>query len=462
MNLEMKKTKKHFCFLTIYLALFVTFHTSCNKYLDIQANKNQVVPEDLTDLQQILDGSQNINFNFCSIGEVSADNYFLKQKVFDGLNEVGRKFYTWENPVYNFNNDWAKAYITVYNCNLVLDKIKEIKRVEANKNDWDNVKGSALYYRASQYLSLVWTYSKAYQDDTSAKDLGIVLRSTSDFNVKSERATVLKTYRVIVDDLLAAADILPDKAIHVMRPSKITAYAGLARAYHSMAKYDSAYYYADKVLSVNKELMDYNNAAEVKILASYPFTRFNKETLGYFELVTINAQIGVNNANIDSTLYQSYHVNDLRKQAFFKMNADGYVSFKGSYAGSANLFGGPAVDEMFLIRAECAVRKGSIREGMDDMDYLLSRRYKIGSYIPAYFEAQDEALDFVLEERRKELLFRGLRWMDLKRLNEEGREIQLKRNVNGKEYMLKPRDNKYALPLPEDVIMATGMLQNPI
>lgn len=60
----MKKTKKHFCFLTIYLALFVTFHTSCNKYLDIQSNKNQVVPEDLTDLQQILDGSQNINFNF--------------------------------------------------------------------------------------------------------------------------------------------------------------------------------------------------------------------------------------------------------------------------------------------------------------------------------------------------------------------------------------------------------------
>jgi hypothetical protein len=292
--------------------------------------------------------------------------------------------------------------------------------------------------------------------------LGIVLRSTSDFNVKSERATVLKTYRVIVDDLLAAADILPDKAIHVMRPSKIAAYAGLARAYHSMAKYDSAYYYADKVLSVNKELMDYNNAAEVKILASYPFTRFNKETLGYFELVTINAQIGVNNANIDSTLYQSYHVNDLRKQAFFKMNADGYVSFKGSYAGSANLFGGPAVDEMFLIRAECAVRKGSIREGMDDMDYLLSRRYKIGSYIPAHFEVQEEALDFVLEERRKELLFRGLRWMDLKRLNEDGRVIQLKRNVNGKKYMLKPRDNKYALPLPEDVIMATGMLQNPI
>lgn len=458
----MKKTKKHFCFLTIYLALFVTFHTSCNKYLDIQSNKNQVVPEDLTDLQQILDGSQNINFNFCSIVEVSADNYFLKQKVFDGLNEVGRKFYTWENPVYNFNNDWAKAYITVYNCNLVLDKIKEIKRAEANKNDWDNVKGSALYYRASQYLSLVWTYSKAYQDDTSPKDLGIVLRSTSDFNVKSERATVLKSYRVIVDDLLAAADILPDKAIHVMRPSKIAAYAGLARAYHSMAKYDSAYYYSDKVLSVNKELMDYNNAAEVKILASYPFTRFNKETLGYFELVTINAQIGVNNANIDSTLYQSYHVNDLRKQAFFKMNADGYVSFKGSYAGSANLFGGPAVDEMFLIRAECAVRKGSIREGMDDMDYLLSRRYKIGSYIPAHFEVQDEALDFVLQERRKELLFRGLRWMDLKRLNEEGRGIQLKRNVNGKEYMLKPRDNKYALPLPEDVIMATGMLQNPI
>jgi len=457
----MNRRHKQYHFYIIYILLLCLIFSGCDKYLDVQSNKNQVVPKDLTDLQQILDGSQNINVNFCSIGEVSADNYFLKQKVYASLNETSRKFYTWENPVYNYNNDWAKAYITVYNCNLVFDKLKEIVRNGSNTDEWNNVKGSALFYRASQYLNLIWTYSKAYNENSSTKDLGIVLRETSDFNVRSERSTASKCYRVILDDLLEASKILPTKAIHVMRPSKVAAYATLARAYLSMAKYDSAYYYADKVLSTNKELLDFSDASDVKISAGFPFSRFNKETLAYFELVTINAQVGANYANIDTNLYSSYLSNDLRKQAYFKLNADGYVSFKGGYSGSANLFGGIATNEIYLIRAECLVRLGDIKKGLDDLNYLLFHRYKAGSYIPVNFNNQEKALDFILEERKKELLFRGLRWIDLKRLNEEGRKIQIRRMINDKEYILNPKDNRYAIPLPDDIIKTTGISQNP-
>ncbi len=457
----MKNIIKQQQFYSILIILFPFFLGACNKYLDVQSNKNQVVPKDLIDLQQILDGAQNINLNFCSIGEVSADDYFLKQRVFDGLSEEGRKFYTWENPVYNFNNDWAKAYIPVYSCNLVLDKLKEIEMTALNMDEWNNVKGSALFYRASQYLSLIWTYGKAFNEKTSSADLGIVLRESSDFNVKSERSTVSKSYRIILNDLLEASKLLPEQAIHSMRPSKIAAYGTLARTYLSMAKYDSAYYYADKALAVKHELVDFNDAKLIDTKSSYPLTRFNKETMAYFELVTINAQIGVNYANIDTNLYQSYDANDLRKQTFFKMSTDGYVSFKGSYSGSANLFGGPAVDEMLLIRAECSARKGMIRDGLDDMDYLLLHRYRTGTYLPSNFESKDSALDFVLAERRKELLFRGLRWSDVKRLNQEGRQIHIKRMVNGKEYILRSGDNRYALPLPDDVIKTTGIPQNP-
>lgn len=458
----MKNVIKQCQFYGILIFVFPLFFGACNKYLDVQSNKNQVVPKDLIDLQQILDGAQNINLNFCSIGEVSADDYFLKQRVFDGLSEEGRMFYTWENPVYNFNNDWAKAYIPVYNCNLVLDKLKGIERTALNTDDWNNVKGSALFYRASQYLSLVWTYSKAFNEKTSSADLGIVLRESPDFNMKSERSTVSQSYRVILNDLLQAAELLSEQAIHSMRPSKLTAYGALARTYLSMAKYDSAYYYADKVLSVKHELLDFNDATLIDVKSSYPLARFNKEILGYFELVTINAQIGVNYANIDTNLYQSYRHDDLRKLAFFKVNADGYVSFKGSYSGSANLFGGLAVDEMFLIRSECLVRLGNVKSGLNDMDYLLTHRYKTGAYLASNFNNKDMALDFVLEERRKELLFRGLRWIDLKRLNQEGKQIYIKRVVNGKEYGLRPGDNRYAIPLPEDVIKTTGIPQNPV
>ena len=67
----------------------------------------------------------------------------------------------------------------------------------------------------------------------------------------------------------------------------------------------------------------------------------------------------------------------------------------------------------------------------------------------------------ILLERRKELLMRGLRWMDLKRLNMEGAAITLTRTVNGQVYTLPPNDLRYALPIPEDVIAISGMQQNP-
>jgi hypothetical protein len=50
-------------------------------------------------------------------------------------------------------------------------------------------------------------------------------------------------------------------------------------------------------------------------------------------------------------------------------------------------------------------------------------------YIPITAGSSDEASQLILQERRKELLFRGLRWIDIKRLNKEGAGIVLKRKV---------------------------------
>ena len=74
---------------------------------------------------------------------------------------------------------------------------------------------------------------------------------------------------------------------------------------------------------------------------------------------------------------------------------------------------------------------------------------------------EQEALTKILTERRKELPFRGLRWMDIKRLNKEGANIILVRNMNGQTYTLQPNHIRYALPIPESVIALSGMQQNP-
>lgn len=70
-------------------------------------------------------------------------------------------------------------------------------------------------------------------------------------------------------------------------------------------------------------------------------------------------------------------------------------------------------------------------------------------------------MNIIVQERRKELVFRNLRWMDIKRLNKEGANITLKRIIDGQTFTLPPNNNRFALPLPADIVKMTGMPQNP-
>jgi hypothetical protein len=91
----------------------------------------------------------------------------------------------------------------------------------------------------------------------------------------------------------------------------------------------------------------------------------------------------------------------------------------------------------------------------------LSKRWKNGFFQAVTASSAADALTKILTERRKELVFRGLRWADIKRLNLEGANISLTRKLNGQTYTLSPNHPRFALPIPDDVIQISGMPQNP-
>jgi uncharacterized protein with PhoU and TrkA domain len=115
---------------------------------------------------------------------------------------------------------------------------------------------------------------------------------------------------------------------------------------------------------------------------------------------------------------------------------------------------------MILIRAECDARKGNIPDAMADLNSLLEKRYKTGTFVPLAINDSKEALKKILLERRKELVMRGLRWIDIKRLNKEDHQITLIRKIEDQTYTILPNSDYYALPLPDDIIRITGMQQN--
>ncbi|WP_400261917.1 RagB/SusD family nutrient uptake outer membrane protein [Sphingobacterium sp. SG20118] len=433
---------------------------SCNEFLDVQSDSRLVVPNSLEDLQKILDNNAEMNYQKGSKVEEISNDYNLTDVNYNNLKDQEKLAYTWQ-PYETLNSDdWSKAYSVVYNANLVLDRLAKVERTTANADAWDKVKGTALFYRVNQYLGLLWTYSKAFDLATAEQDLGIVLRNTSDFNVKSTRSTVAVCYRKVIDDLKQASVLMPAHSVHVLQPDVKSVYAVLARTYLSMAKYDSAHYYADLVLGANPRLLDFNQLEDVKPTANYPFSAFNKETV-FYEEMKLTGFLSPTNAEISVELLELFEDNDLRKVAFFKNGTGGRMNFKGNYTGSDIWFCGIANNEMLLIRAECVARMSNLVAAQNDLNKLLEKRYVTGTFVPYVFANKEEALNTILLERRKELLFRGLRFMDIKRLNVEGRGIVLNRTVNGVAYQLRPNDKQYAHRLPDDIIRLSGMPQNP-
>ncbi|MFI5162357.1 MAG: RagB/SusD family nutrient uptake outer membrane protein [Sphingobacteriales bacterium] len=433
--------------------------SSCKKFLAAKPDAKLDVPSTLADFQALLDYYPAISNNDPSSGEISADDYYLFTADYLALAQDNfRNMYTWQkdNLFVPGGNEWFNAYRPAFTSNTILEGLSAIVRTAANQSEYDNVKGEALYVRAKAFLKVAWQWAPAYDAAAGAKP-GIPVRLTSDFNQRSVRAGLQETFNQIISDFATAARLLPVTPLQVLRPSRPAAYAMLARTYLYMGDYIHAGLYADSCLRLYSTLLDYNtlNAA-----AAYPIRKFNAEVIQESLMIT-SPPISNTKARVDTLLYRSYAANDLRKTVFFKAGTNASHVFRGSYEGAPTLFGGVATDEVYLIRAECFARSGQTALAMADLNTLLSKRYKTGTFTPFIAAAGADALALILTERRKELLFRGLRWPDLKRQNAAGANINLTRIVNGKTYTLPANDPHYALPIPDDIIQLTGMQQNP-
>lgn len=448
------KNYNHLVWLFPLLFLF-----SCNKILDEKSDQSLAIPQSIADYQALLDNTTTMNNKSATWDEVSSDNNFLPAATFNSEPQIVRNAYLWQDFVYNGPfNDWASLYNVVYYCNLALEGVGKISHTSSNSDSWNNLKGSALFFRAQSFLHTVFIFCKAYDPSTAETDYGIALRLSSDFNQQSVRANLEASYKQIISDLTTAIPLLPVTPVTPYRPSKPAAYALLARTYLSMRDYTDAGKYADSCLQLKNDLMDYNT---LNLTSLTPFSVNNSEVI-FQRCATSYSFYGIpTTTRVDTTLYASYASADLRKQAFFYKTVTGY-EFKGTYRGVLKyMFTGIATDEVYLMRAECYAREGETQLAMNDLNTLLKTRWQTGTFVPLTADNPADALQLILTERRKELLFRCLRWMDIKRLNKEGANIILQRMENGQVYTLQPNSNKYALPLPTDVINLSGMPQNP-
>ncbi|MBB6611798.1 RagB/SusD family nutrient uptake outer membrane protein [Pontibacter sp. Tf4] len=438
---------------------FLSLVAGCESFLDEKPDKQQVIPSTLRDFQALLDDFSQLNDNDPAAGEVSTDDYYLEDATWASLSETERLQYTWsrENFFTSPYNDWATSYTPVYTANTVLEGLTKVAMTPANQDDWRNVKGQAHFIRGKSFLQVAILWAPAYTKGNATGAWGIPLRLSTDFEEKSRRSNLQESFDQVLSDLQQAAKLLPPTQVHPVRPSKAAAYALLARTHLYMGNYPAVAAYADSALQLHSSLLDFNSLSAE---ADFPFSQPNEEII-YRSIIPVPNALYISNARIDPELYASYQPGDLRHKLFFKSNGDGTYGFKGSYEGNANLFSGISTAELYLMKAEALAGQGDAAGAMDALNTLLVTRWETGTFLPLEAANAAEALEIIRQDRRRELLMRGIRWLDIKRLNASGAAITMSRSLEGRTYTLPPNDPRYALPIPEDVIRLSGMPQNP-
>lgn len=463
----MEKTKFYIC----CVLLLSLFPVACHKeFLERKPDKALLVPQTLDDLQALLDNTFIMN-TAPGIQAIGDDDFYTTDEALNSFpSPYLKNSYLWEADIYSGEQviaDWSAPYEQIFYANIALEKLAELEKDGTGSNRLENLKGAALFYRALGHFLLTQVFAPAYDELKSTELLGVPLRLDSDVNAATKRSNLRETFDFILEDTYKAIELLPDKVSLKSRPSKHVVYAFLSRVYLYMRDYVQAEDMVDKALAIDPALLDYKSLnASANLPMPTVFQVGNPEVIYYYSLKS-NRYLSSALTGVSRELYESYEAADLRRLVFFRDRGNGILTFKGSYNGAntinGQLFGGFANDELLLIKAECLARRGEVDEAIGLINRLRHYRFAEGSEQDTISSPTDKdaAVDYVLMERRRELVGRGLRWFDLKRLNlEADRTKTLQRTYGGNIYKLDPNSPRYVYPIPPEEIIGSGIQQN--
>lgn len=448
-----------------WVGISVLTYSSCSKYLETKPDDSLATPTTLSDLQLLLDDYNAMNEKYVSYAEVLSDNYYITPDSWNSLSQgYERDYYVWKQNA-DAVEFWSAAYRVIFQCNVVLDGVQGLKDV-SDLETKNRIIGSALFFRGYYLLGLTELYTLPYKKENAEEQIGLPIKLSPIVTEVSFRSSLADTYKRILEDLKESAAKLPKNSLPKSRPTKSSAYGALAKCYLIMNDYDSSKKYSDLCISLsNGRLLDYNTDINLQSNKPLPFWMDNPETI-----IPIMNYSGAEillgfNAKIDTSLYQSYSEFDLRKQAYFRLNSDGSYRFKGNIFGnsgsSLNENRSISLPEMYFIRAESLARMGNIERSLEDLNTILKNRFHRDHFVPATASTSKEALDIILAERRKELVFTGTRWTDLRRFRSDSYySVTPVRKLNDALFKLLPNSTRYALKIPQSVIELSGMNQN--
>lgn len=334
---------------------------------------------------------------------------------------------------------WKWFFLAIRNANLV------IQRAPAGDPAIDVYVAEAHFLRAFSYFHVVRNWG------------GVPLRTDKNLGeTHVPKSTVEDVYQLIVDDLLLAESVLPEKQELIGRPTKWAAKTLLADVYLQLEKYGDARVKAEEVMKSGQySLVPVKTIADLQANVFGPTLLTSTEEIFYLKYsnivagqsnyllwITNHASTGgfpfggayVLYMTSDNPVFASWDERDLRRQlwshANFGLGDNTYVSTKFIDKTAISQNGGGNDDPIYgysdvlLLYAEAiTMEKGSVTaEALEAVNQIRRRAYGYNPVTPSEmdYKLSDYASvnafrDLVIKERGYEFQLEGKRWLELKR-----------------------------------------------
>ncbi|PBJ15970.1 RagB/SusD family nutrient uptake outer membrane protein [Flavobacterium sp. ACN6] len=437
---------------TLNIFLPVLLFNSCRDYVEVEPVGNNRILKYTSDYRGLANNYESMTVAGGIYLLANADVEFPTTYQ-NGVSTIWGNSYTWQDKIYDpsqGDSDWNGLYKAIYYSNVIINGVMSSEKgTDAEKKE---IYAEAFVHRAFAYLQLVNTYGPQFDPKSANSEKAVPILLTAELFSSLERSTVGQVYDQIISDLKSAlANDIQDTPEFNVLPSKRAVYALLARTYLYMGSYQLSLDNAQKALEMQNGLIDLKTFASG---FSYPVLIQNPEVIFSKTLL-----LTYNGAPLSTELLSSFSADDLRYNYYTAPGTNFYPAHTGrgfgiytySYTNGINV--GVSVPEMYLIAAECSARLGQAQNAVDYLNILRAKRYKDGTAYQLSAATNSEALNLALTERQKELIGRGFRWFDQKRLNlDPAYQKTYTRVFKGQTYTLAPNSDGYVFPINQNYI----------
>lgn len=322
---------------------------------------------------------------------------------------------------------WYLIYKTIDNCNTAI-------AIDGDSEEFFQAKGQALALRAFCYLHLAQHYQFTYLKDPTAPCVPIYTEPTTSETVPKAKSTVAQVYQRVFDDLNLAQSYLKNYTRkgdgQKFKPNANVVNGLLARAYlltgqwEEAAKAAAAARQGYSLMTTTAEYEGFNNVSNKEWIWGHPQTLAQSDASYNFYYLDATYVGAYSSFMVDPHFRDTFSEGDIRL-GLFQWMREGYLGYKKFHMradDTADIVLMRA-SEMLLIEAEALAREGFPEKAVIPLNELRHAR-GLGDY-DLTGKSQDDVVNEILMERRRELWGEGFSITDILRTQQSVKRVAL-------------------------------------